>query len=117
MQMRSFYRPFSPGRNLLQLFLLLHRLPREIFAYNCFIGHQLQLQPRAGSICVFNKSESFSFSFYKEAEGIDFSSFSLVLSGGNENLPPLNQVLPVGAAGSMDTGDDGGFASSLYIPY
>lgn len=85
--MWNFCGTFRPGSNLLQLFLFLHHLPREIFAYNCFIGHQLRLQPRAGSICEFltnQKAFIFLFFFCKEAEGIDFISFSLVLSGGSE---------------------------------
>lgn len=115
--MRNFYGTFRPGSNLLQLFLFLHHLPGEIFAYNCFIGHQLQLQPRAGSICEFLPNQkAFIFLFTKKQRELISFFLSLILSSGNEKLPPLDQVLPVGAVGSMDVGDDGGFTSSFIHP-
>lgn len=80
MQMWNFCGTFRPGSNLLQLFLFLHHLPREIFAYNCFIGHQLRLQPRAGSICEFlTNQKAFIFLFFfarKPRELISFLSLS-----------------------------------------
>lgn len=81
MQTWNFCGTFRPGSNLLQLFLFLHHLPREIFAYNCFIGHQLRLQPRAGSICEFlTNQKAFIFLFFffarKPRELISFLSLS-----------------------------------------
>lgn len=111
--MRNFYGTFSPGRRLRRLFLFL----REIFACNCFIGHQLQLQPRAGSICEFlTNQKAFIFLFTrKQRELISFLSLSYSVVERKICHHLIRFCLqPVGAVGSMDL--HGGFASPFKHP-